>query len=273
MDYTKYIEIFNSGQDELLLQTFYHDDVVFEGSTRTMHGKQALREFLAWAHDGIREIIRAQVVLQDGNHIFAEVDMDFRATKDKPEFVFGALKNGEYLTVKFFVVYYLRDGKVAKLKSAIWPPNQGVTKPTPRLGGTLEQRQAFLDYAQAFSNAEYEKFSAYYADDVQCLIGKILLQGKQGILDFYRAMFPTVRERIEIHRFTADDHGIAAELTATFTAQHDVPDFVLGAMKKDEFIRGDYFVHYQLRDGKITNIRAVRAGELSAPQARGKAAG
>jgi len=266
MDYKQYVELFNSGNDELLLQTYFHDDIVFEGATRVMHGKQALREFLAWAHDGIREIIRAQVVLRDDDHIFAEVDMDFRATRDRQDFVFGALKQGESLTVKFFVVYYLRDGKVAKLKSAIWPPNQGVTKPTPRLGGTLEQRQAFLDYTQAFSNAEFEKFSQYYTDDVECWLGKILLKGKQGILDFYRPMFKKVRESLTIHRFIADEHGIAAELTAQFTAIEDAPDFVLSPLQKGEFIRGDMFVHYALRDGKITSIRVARAGELSAPQ-------
>lgn len=42
------------------------------------------------------------------------------------------LRKGEFTTVKFFVQYRLRDGKVAHLKAATWPADVGVTKPTPR---------------------------------------------------------------------------------------------------------------------------------------------
>jgi len=137
MDYTKYIEAFNSGDDAALVEKFFTEDTVFESGPRVMRGADELLKFLNWAHDGIREIIRAQLVLRDENHIFAEIDMDFHATRDKPDFVFGPLKKGEFTTVKFLVVYYLRDGKVAHLKAGTWPPNVGVSKPSPRLGGRL----------------------------------------------------------------------------------------------------------------------------------------
>jgi len=115
-------------------------------------------------------------VLRDENHVFAEIDMDFHATRDRPDFTFGALKKGEYTTVKFLVLYYLRDGKVAHLKAGVWPPNVGVSKPVPRLGGSLEQRQAFLEYTRAFSNAEFDKFSQYYTDDVRCELASMVLE-------------------------------------------------------------------------------------------------
>ena len=75
---------------------------------------------------------RAQVVLQDEDHIFAEANMDFHAQKDLPEFPFGALKRGEFLTIKVFVVYYLRDGKICRFKTSLWPTNFGVTDPPAR---------------------------------------------------------------------------------------------------------------------------------------------
>ncbi len=137
MDYAAYIEAFNSGDDAALVQRFFTEDVIFQWGTRVIHGADELLTFLNGAHDGIREIIRAQVVLRDEDHIFAEIDMDFHATRDKPEFGFGPLKQGEFTTAKLLVVYDLRDGQVAQVKVASWPPNVGVTKPTSRLGASL----------------------------------------------------------------------------------------------------------------------------------------
>jgi hypothetical protein len=131
VDYARYIEAFNAGDDAALVQRFFTEDCHFQSGPRVLRGREELLKFLNWAHDGIREIIRAQLVLRDDEHVFAEIDMDFHATRDRPDFTFGALKKGEYTTVKFLVVYYLRDGKVAQLKASAWPPNVGVTKPVP----------------------------------------------------------------------------------------------------------------------------------------------
>lgn len=133
MDFNRYIQAFNSGRDAELVEEWFTEDCIFQSGPRLLHGRDALLEFLNWAHDGIREIIRAQTVLQDENHLFAEIDMDFHAIRDRPDFLFGPLKEGEFHTVKFFVLYRLRDGKVAHLKASMWPPNVGVSKPAPRL--------------------------------------------------------------------------------------------------------------------------------------------
>jgi hypothetical protein len=266
MDYNRYIQSFNSGDDARLVEEWFTEDCVFQSGPRLLHGRKELLEFLQWAHDGIREIIRAQVLLQDERHLFAEIDMDFHATRDRPDFLFGPLKQGEFLTVKFFVLYLLRDGRVAHLKAATWPTNVGVTKPTPRLGGSPEQRQAYMEYARAFSNAEFDRFSQYYAEDVVCELGGMVLRGKSGIVDFYREMFQTVRENLTLHDLIADEHGLSADVTSQFTAIADAPHFVVAPLKKGEFVRVRVFVHYALRDGKIVHIKVARAGAVSAPQ-------
>lgn len=266
MDYQKYIQAFNSGDDARLVREYFTEDLLFQSGARVLRGREELLDFLNWAHDGIREIIRAQHVMQDDSHIFAEIDMDFHATRDRPDFVFGALKNGEYLTVKFLVLYYLRDGKVAQLKAARWPTNVGVTKPTPRLGGTTEQRNAYHEYTRAFSNAEFEHFGAYYTEDVVCELAASRLNGKQAILDFYGEMFKSVREHLTVHQLIADEHGIAADITSQFTAIADAPNFVVAPLRKGEFIRVRVFVYYTLREGKISHIKVARAGQVSAPE-------
>jgi len=267
MNYQNYVDLFNSGNDEALVRTYFTEDTIFTGGSRAFHGASELLKFLHWAHDGIREILRPQVVVQNDNHILAEIDIDFHALVDKPDFQFKPLKKGEMTTVKFFVVYYLRDDKVCHLKASTWPVEAGVSKPTPKLGGSLEQRQAFAEYTKAFSDADFDRFTQYYNDDVICELGSLTLKGKNGIADFYREMFKTVREKLTIHQFVADENGIAADMTTQFTAIEDAPNFVVGALRKGEGIRGRVFVHYALRDGKISRISVARAGEMSHFQA------
>jgi len=130
MNYEQYIADFNTGDDERLVEKYFHPDIVFTGSTRKLHCKQELLGFLRWAHNGIREIIRVQSYAQQSNKLFAEIDMDFRASKDRPDFPFKALKAGEMTTVKFFVAYtFAPDGRITALKSATWPAEYEVTKP------------------------------------------------------------------------------------------------------------------------------------------------
>jgi hypothetical protein len=139
---------------------------------------------------------------------------------------------------------------------------------TARLGGSPEQRQAYLEYTRAFSNAECDRFGQYYTDDV-CLelpsVG-LKIEGRDGIVGFYRKMFERVRETLTLHQLVADDGGIAVDCTSRFTAIADAPDFQVSPLRKGELIEVRVFVHYTLRDGKIAWIKVARAGEPTRPQ-------
>ncbi|WP_126173695.1 nuclear transport factor 2 family protein [Altericroceibacterium xinjiangense] len=260
-DYADYIAVFNSGDDETLVERFYHEDLTFTGGTRRHHGKQGLKDFLAWAHDGVREVMRLQHFARNGDVLFADVDMDFHAVKERPDFPFGHLYPGDTVTVKFHVTYTLKDEKVAALNSMTWPPEYGVTK-APRLGGHASQKAAYLAYAAAFSNADAERFSAFYTDDVILKLPNLpLIEGKQGIVGFYRPMFEQVREHLTIHTLLADDDAIFVDTTSRFTAVADAPDFVVAPLAAGESVEVRVFVFYTLRDGLISEIRVARAGE------------
>jgi hypothetical protein len=105
LNYSEYEALFNSGDDAALDARYFDDDVVFSGGSRDFRGRAALKSFLDWTHDGIREVVRRQTVLQREDCLFAEVDMDFHASKERPEFPFGHLHAGDLVTVKFFVAY------------------------------------------------------------------------------------------------------------------------------------------------------------------------
>ena len=92
LDYRAYVRYFNSGDDRGLIEKYFttYTQMISGSGVRTGH--KEMNEFLAWAHDGVREIIRPQVVMWDKDHIFAEIDMDFVASKARPDFSFGALQ-------------------------------------------------------------------------------------------------------------------------------------------------------------------------------------
>ncbi len=262
LNYDDYIAVFNTGDDAALVERFFADDVVFSGGTRDHRGKAALKSFLDWAHDGVREVMRPQNILQREDLIFVEVDMDFHASKERPDFPFGHLHPGDTVTVKFFVTYRLRDNKVVELKSMTWPPGKGVTT-LPPLGAHPSQQAAFRAYLAAFSNADFERFPRFYTEDVRLELGSVPpILGRQGIIDFYRPMFQSVRERLVVNSVAASDTGIELDAVTRFTATRDAPDFVVGALRIGEYIEGRVLVSYQLRDGLIARISVRRGGEM-----------
>ena len=120
LDYAAYETLFNTGDDAALVARFFAPD------TRMI------------SSNGVRE----GAVLSRPGLLFAEVDMDFHATKHRPDFPFGELQPGDSVTVKFFVTYRLdEDSKIAELRSMTWPPGYGVSK-LPPLGSHPSQLAA-----------------------------------------------------------------------------------------------------------------------------------
>ncbi len=260
LDYRAYVRDFNTGDDRGLVEKYFAADTQMISGSGVRTGHKGMNEFLAWAHDGVREIIRPQVVMWDKDHIFAEVDMDFVASKPRPDFTFGALLPGDILTVKFFAHYTVVNGKIKTLKTMTWKPETGVTK-APRLGDEAGQRASFLAYTRAFSSALPEKYSAFYTDDVTLQLSSVgELKGKKAIVDFYTKMFRTVREDLVVNQIVYDEGAIVGDFVSVFTAVEDAPDFVVAPLKKGQSIRVPVFVYYTLRDGLIANIRVARSG-------------
>lgn len=260
-DYDDYVAAFNRGDDAALIERYFVPDFKFTGGSRRYETRDEFLAFLNWAHDGIREIIRPITVMQTEDRIFAEIDMDFIATKQRHDFPFAKLEPGDVITVKFFVLYHLRDGLVTELKSMTWPADYHVSK-APLLGGAVGQRAAFLAYATAFSAGDGARFGRFYTDDVTLdLPSAPRLEGRAAIVDFYATMFERVRESLTINHLVIDEGGIAADLVSTFTALADAPDFQVMPLARGQAVSVRVFVYYTLRAGLISRIEVVRAGQ------------
>jgi len=261
-DYEAYIADFLTGDDEALVERWFAEDCTMESSRGTYEGRDGMRRFLAWAHDGVRECPRIVAYVQQGSSLFAEIDMDFHATRERADFPFQHLFPGDSITVKFLAHYVLDDaGQIRRLKTMTWPPEVGVTK-LPPLGPHPSQLAAYGAYTAAFSAGDPARYTRFYTDDVELLLGSVPpMRGKQAIADFYTAMFLAVRESLTVHGITATEHEIVSDTTSRFTAIADAPDFVVGPLSKGDYIEVRVIVTYTLRDGLIERIAVQRAGE------------
>ena len=110
----------------------------------TASSKEEYLKFPVFAHDGLCEIMSIQTLIENEDKIFAEIDTDFYASKDRLDYPFGHPEPGDIITVKMFSFNFLRGNRIAKLKMASCPPNIGVTDlptrgfgtPPPILDGT-----------------------------------------------------------------------------------------------------------------------------------------
>lgn len=261
-DYEAYVADFLTGDDEALVARWFAEDCAMESGSGTFEGHAGMRRFLAWAHDGVRECPRIVAWVQQGRDLFAEIDMDFHATRERADFPFQHMFPGDSITVKFLAHYILNDaGQIWRLKTMTWPAGKSVTTLSP-LGPHPSQLAAYGAYTAAFSNGDPERYKRFYTDDVELLLGSVPpMQGKQAIADFYTAMFERVRESLTVHAIEASEREIVSDTTSRFTAIADAPDFVVGALAKGDYIEVRVIVTYTLRDGLIERIAVKRAGE------------
>jgi ketosteroid isomerase-like protein len=119
MDYEEYLRSFNSVSDMAGLLEHYAPDAVIEGP----RGITSLDDFLVQlrdARDGVRVTAVPRTVLGDEGRLMAELDITYAAERDRPDHPVVPLRAGESAVMRFFVVYELRDGKVARFARAFW---------------------------------------------------------------------------------------------------------------------------------------------------------
>lgn len=122
MDYAAYIEDFNRNDERATVERWFTDDLVVEVPGRVIRGHADWIAFLEASHaGGVRETLQPVEVLQDGDRVLAEVDITFVAEAGRADFPLAPLEPGRPATFKFFAVYHLRDGLIARLKLGFWP--------------------------------------------------------------------------------------------------------------------------------------------------------
>jgi ketosteroid isomerase-like protein len=113
-----YIDAFNHGEQNKY-GDYYTDDVVLViTGKKELRGRQAIFDFYKGVKSETQRTIQVNKVLSSGNRLAVELQSEFLALADVPDFIAGPMKKGGRIFVNTFVFYDLRDGKFARIRSA-----------------------------------------------------------------------------------------------------------------------------------------------------------
>jgi hypothetical protein len=117
-DFDRYIDAFNRGDLQTLKQ-FYCEDVVFRlGAKMEIRGRENIVAFYTEVLKKVQEVLTIRQVVADDTGLAAEIDTEFKALVDDPDFIAGPLVKGESIFITSLVIYRFRDGRVARVQSA-----------------------------------------------------------------------------------------------------------------------------------------------------------
>ena len=126
--FRQYIAAFNA-RDFDGFTRFYHPDVVLSlGGKRELRGRQGIIDFYTEVMQRCHEKLDIVAVGADENGLAAEVDTEFKALADWPDFIAGPLVPGQSIFLSRLVLYQLKDGLIAGIRSG--RSRQPVTGPS-----------------------------------------------------------------------------------------------------------------------------------------------
>ena len=116
--FSSYIDAFN--RDDVAAYGDYYDDnvvLVIAGKTE-LHGRKAIFDFYQVVKSQTRRTLQINKFVASPNHLAVELQSEFLALQDLPEFTAGPMSKGGRIFINTFVLYDLHEGKFARIRSA-----------------------------------------------------------------------------------------------------------------------------------------------------------
>ena len=118
--FSSYIDAFNR-DDVATYGDYYARDVVLVLAGKTeLRGRQAIFDFYKSVKSQTRRTIRVNKFVAAPGHIAVELESEFLALQDLPEFTAGPMLRGGRIFINTFVLYDLCDGKFSRIRSALF---------------------------------------------------------------------------------------------------------------------------------------------------------
>ena len=118
--FSSYIDAFNR-DDVATYGDYYARDVVLVLAGKTeLRGRQAIFDFYKSVKSQTRRTIRVNKFVTAPGHIAVELESEFLALQDLPEFTAGPMRRGGRIFINTFVLYDLCDGKFSRIRSALF---------------------------------------------------------------------------------------------------------------------------------------------------------
>ncbi len=116
-----YIAAFNA-HDYVRLVDFYDPDVLLViGNGTEMRGRQAIVDFYRVANDATTRQIEILQAWSDGVTVAAEIQSEFLALRDAPDFASGPMARGDRYYLNSFALYDLGpDRRYRRVRAAVF---------------------------------------------------------------------------------------------------------------------------------------------------------
>jgi ketosteroid isomerase-like protein len=118
--FSAYIDAFNR-DDVATYGDYYAPDVVLVLAGKTeLRGRQAIFDFYKSVKSQTQRTLRINKFVATPEQIAVELESEFLALQDLPEFTAGPMRQGGRIFINTFVLYDLRDGKFSRIRSALF---------------------------------------------------------------------------------------------------------------------------------------------------------
>ena len=115
-----YMDAFNSS-DYASLHRYYSDDVVLViGNGTELRGPRAIIEFYSQVKASTQRTIKILRTFPGHDGIAAELESEFLALEDAPDFTSGPMHKGDRLYINSFVIYESRDDRYSRIRAAVY---------------------------------------------------------------------------------------------------------------------------------------------------------
>ena len=118
-------------------------------------------------------------------------------------------------------------------------------------------RKVFDDYISRFNAQDPTTFEDYIDPNAKVINGTLEINGMQGMKDHYARIWRTFTEELHVERFVSDEHTLAIQMRAHFTAQKDDDDSTFGTVKAGECFDFYGLIMYQIVNNKFTDIKVA----------------
>ena len=116
--FAEYIDAFNR-DDYSKFGDFYDEDVVLVIAGKTeLRGRQTIFDFYKGVKAQTQRTLQVNKIITAPDQLAVELQSEFLALQDLPNFTAGPMKKGGRIFINTFVFYDLRDGKFARIRSA-----------------------------------------------------------------------------------------------------------------------------------------------------------
>jgi ketosteroid isomerase-like protein len=116
--FAHYVDSFNRG-DYSAFGDFYDPDVVLDiAGKRQLRGRDAIFDFYKTVRKQTQRTIEVLKMISEGNRLAVELQSEFLALEDLPNFTAGPMKKGGRIYINTVALYELRAGRFARIRSA-----------------------------------------------------------------------------------------------------------------------------------------------------------